>query len=536
MDSEQKQETMNVEVTTGRRVAYGVGSAVPFSVLASTVGHLGPTGVLVGGIGALVVAGFGPDMMDKLRAALPVSSRSSGPVPASTGNRIADRLLGRNYATGEGDGETETVVASTVPSAPSARPSPTVMREERPHATTDEEGTPDDAPIILPTAPAFRDMCHLITPMRLVLCWTLDGPCYGTVQDLLSMAIIGLPGRGKTTALTYYVAMLLKSGAEVHVWDPHGSLNDLMGIARLHYTDDLDDISATLPGLFDELQERRDLYKRTKAVKHPLLLLVDELPVIGQYASRHNKAIFDLIEKFVLEARKWNCYFIGAGQSTDAEILPTRVTENLSSRIVFFSSDRRARMVGLDNETIKTWLPALRPDEAKGKMVFDCARMGRPILGAIPYLTALDLQQFLGDDAAPVGRDAAPHRMREQRTGLASSLRPMRQPLEPTHNENRARHTTSQEVNWDAHYERDERNDDAHNDDVRPPVKQTHTTHSDAQSAYRQLNQTQMALFAKAYEITGNIDKSLKFCQADNRYREHARVIIRELGLKKKEG
>ncbi len=67
---------------------------------------------------------------------------------------------------------------------------------------------------------------------------------------------------------------------------------------------------------------------------------------------------------------------------------------------------------------------------------------------------------------------------------------------------------------------------------VRPDEKPAHTTHSDAQP---QLNQTQIALFAKGYEMTGNIDKSLKFCQADSRYRQHARVVIAELGLKKKD-
>lgn len=526
MDSEQNQEIVQSDVTTGRRVAYGISSAVPFSVLASTVGHLGPTGVLVGGIGALVVAGFGPDVVDKLKAALPVSACPpvSDPVLASTGNRIADRLLGRNYAGNEDSGHNE----ETRLLAPGER-SLLVPDDASVQATQEEVGLP----IRLPIAPAFRDMCHLITPTRLVLCWTLDGPCYGTVQDLLSMAIIGLPGRGKTTALTYYVAMLLKSGAEVHVWDPHGSLSDLGDLARLHYADDLDDISATIPGLLDELQERRDLYKRTKAVKHPLLLLVDELPVIGQYASRHNKAIFDLIEKFVLEARKWNCYFIGAGQSTDAEILPTRVTENLSSRIVFFSSDRRARMVGLDNETIKTWLPALRPDEAKGKMVFDCARMGRPILGAIPYLTALDLQQFLGGDTVPVGTDVASHWLREQRAGLSSSLRPVRQPLEPTHNETLARNAAHQESVVDAQRATFTRNGYAQKEALRPPVEQAQATQSDAMK-YR-LTDEQARMFCRLYpDVIRNKDDCLKKVGANSAYRAHANELIEHYNLLRK--
>jgi hypothetical protein len=274
-----------------------------------------------------------------------------------------------------------------------------------------EEDTDLDEPnvqsaIVIPKAPKFPEMCHLITEKRLVLCYTANGPVYGTITDLLSMVIIGKPGRGKTTALMYYVAMLLKADAEVHVWDPHGSMSELDGMfADLHYTDDLEDIPDSIAALRTELEERRLLYKRTKQVRRPLLLLVDELPVIGEYnKSLTKKGVEEqqtpvkLISDFVLQARKWNCYFIGAGQSTDADVLPTRVTENLSSRIVFYSSNRRATMAGIDLETAKKFLPVLKPDddECKGKMIFDCSRLSESILGAIPYITVKDIQQFLG--------------------------------------------------------------------------------------------------------------------------------------------
>jgi hypothetical protein len=219
------------------------------------------------------------------------------------------------------------------------------------------------------------------------------------------MVIIGKPGRGKTTALMYYVAMLLKADAEVHVWDPHGSMSELDGaFVNLHYTDDLEDIPDSIAALRTELEERRQLYKRTKQVRRPLLLLVDELPVIGEYnkslkgVEEHQTPV-KLISDFVLQARKWNCYFIGAGQSTDADVLPTRVTENLSSRIVFYSSNRRATMAGIDLETAKKFLPVLKPDtdECKGKMIFDCSRLSESILGAIPLISVKDIQEFLSD-------------------------------------------------------------------------------------------------------------------------------------------
>ncbi len=340
--------------------------------------HQGWPGLAIGSAAAFILAKSSPDIYAQIKEELPWNEVMEALNRREPGSRsLKDRLLGIHY--------------DEPPQVKEAEISD--EGEGAPEAPTHAESTSEEK---LPQAPPFRQMCQLIRPDRLVLCWTLHGPLYGTVTDLLSMVIIGLPGRGKTTALMYYVAMLLAAGAEVYVWDPHSSMNELAGIARLHYSDDLEEMSESVPGLFDELEERRLLWKTSKQTRRPLLLLVDELPVIGQYAMKHNKAMLDLIEKFVLEARKWNCYFIGAGQSTDAEILPTRVTENLSSRIVFFCSDRRARMAGLDEKSIKQLLPLLKPDTVKGRMIFDCSRIGEPVLGAIPAMTIRDLQAFLG--------------------------------------------------------------------------------------------------------------------------------------------
>ncbi|TME08339.1 MAG: hypothetical protein E6I80_10355 [Chloroflexi bacterium] len=251
-----------------------------------------------------------------------------------------------------------------------------------------------EAPIALPTAPAFREMCHLISRDRLILCYTASGPAYGTVDDLLSMAVTGKPGRGKTTALMYYVTILLSIGAEVIIWDPHGAMGELAllngkrlsglpATARVIYLDRKEEIIDSIAALHEDLAERDALYRPPqRTVKHPRLLLADELPVLADYddelarvyKKREEEApsLIKVIRRYVLEARKWRCFFIGSGQSMDAEILPTRVTESLNSRIVFFSSDRRARMAGLENEAVKKYLPLIRR-AGSGIMIFDCA-------------------------------------------------------------------------------------------------------------------------------------------------------------------
>jgi hypothetical protein len=300
----------------------------------------------------------------------------------------------------------------------------------------DQAALEGDRTLMIPHAPKFKEMSHLLDSDRLILCYTVDGPLYGTVLDLLSMAIVGKPGRGKTTALMYYVSMLLKNGAEVFIWDPHGTMGELAllngrtlsgmpATAKVTYLDRKDDMVDSVPALQQKLQERDDEYRKCVRagkpfVKHPLLLLSDELPVLADYdeqvdaqyrkINRDHKnngeddeevpSLITVIRRIVLEARKWNCYFIGSGQSTDAQILPTRVTENLSSRIVFYSSDRRARMAGLEQEDVKKFLPILKRADP-GTMVFDGSRFDAPMLGAIPEINAADMKEFL---LGPLGR------------------------------------------------------------------------------------------------------------------------------------
>lgn len=288
---------------------------------------------------------------------------------------------------------------------------------------------------VIPQAPPFRAMAHLISESRMPLCYTfqdgMSAPAFGTMDDLLSMAVTGKPGRGKTTALMYYVCMLLKCGAEVYVFDPHGAMADMAVLnnrplpgmprtSRILYVSRREDMVNLVPALMGKLAERDTAYQRCirqhrEYKNHPLLLLADELPVLANYDhqtaaeykqvnKRRGQAgqlplevplMIDLIRRFVLEARKWRCFFIGSGPSFDAEVLPARITESLNSRIVFFSSERRARMSGLESEAVKELLPVIR-NAGPGVMIFDCARWSEPVIGALPAITSEDMRAFLG--------------------------------------------------------------------------------------------------------------------------------------------
>ena len=406
----------------------------------------------------------------------------------------------------------------------------------------------EEIEVPIPQAPKFLDMVHMLTDKKSPLCFDINGPVYGTVDDLLSMAVTGKPGRGKTTALMYYVAILLKAGAEVWVWDPHGAMADLAQLngkrllnmpstAKVVYLDRKPDIVASINPLLQELEERDELYRPTHEVKHPLLLLADEMPVLAdwddeleaEFKAKPKKeraedgeylapSLITVIRRMVLEARKWKCFFIGSGQSFDAQILPTRVTENFNSRIVFFSSDRRARMSGLENDAIKNLLPAIRR-AGSGVMVFDCSRFDEALVGALPYIAVEDLIAFLGAGngaGGPRMPDLEPSQIIDQESPQSSPDAKIRLLKYPDENGLGVPDETSES-----------------------PVEPSGDTPK-LGSDDLTLSDLQIKLFTSFYEDCGNIEISLSRIKNDKgqglgkRYYKHASWVVKRNGLRKK--
>lgn len=307
----------------------------------------------------------------------------------------------------------------------------------------------EEKAIPVPEKPTFWDIADLITPERMPLCFVVDTdpeslsygktvPQFGTVEDLLSLAVIGKPGRGKTVLLMYYTVILSVCGAETHIFDPHGAMGELALLhgrvlsgmpetARIYYYDRKETMMEAVKALKVEMDDRDQLYRPhvengqlvNHKVKHPLLVLADELTILADfdeqirqeykelnqgksYSEREEvPSLMYLFRRTVLEARKWKMFFCGSSQSIDASVLPTKVTDALNSRIVFFNSDRKARLVGLEADVIKKMLPLIRR-AGPGMTIYDCARWDMPKLGAIPNITIDDMLQFLGVDLEAV--------------------------------------------------------------------------------------------------------------------------------------
>jgi hypothetical protein len=321
-------------------------------------------------------------------------------------------------------------------------PRTTVQQVDRPAIAPP---APSEEPIPVPVAPKFWDIIHLVTEERMPLCFVVDTnprsktygqtiPAFGTILDLLSLCIIGKPGRGKSVLLLFYICILAKYGAEMHILDPQGAFKELQLLhgkrlpampptARIYYYSSLAEMEAVVSNVLDEIDEREKLYQphledgklRLHTVKHPLVILADELPIIAEMdvenkakVKEENRArkeeglellkikqVTNMVKTAVLAARKFGVYFVGASQSIDATILPTRVSAGFNSRIVFSSTQQKATMAGLESDVAKRLLPVIRR-AGPGMTIYDCGRWDTPLVAAFPAVTIEDVLQFFG--------------------------------------------------------------------------------------------------------------------------------------------
>lgn len=259
------------------------------------------------------------------------------------------------------------------------------------------------APAGLPDAPPFRQVMPYIKDDQVVLAYGETGAVLGKVLDWLSTLIVGRPGNGKSTGLYFFIAQLMMLQAKFQVLDPHGTLLPLKDM--LPYVNRNDRCIEMAPIIEQELEARMDRYESngSTCLDAHYMLVVDELPSIAdreqqltKHMDRTEKAQFrsliDVIRRVVCEGRKYRMYCMVVGQSIPASILPTIARDNMSTRYVFYCSADHARMAGLDQKSIETYLPILQG--AVGKCIIAPARM-QPFIGAIPFTEEDDLRYVI---------------------------------------------------------------------------------------------------------------------------------------------
>jgi hypothetical protein len=253
----------------------------------------------------------------------------------------------------------------------------------------------------LPTAPSFSQILASgwrPSSQQMLLGYGQSGPIHGGIESLLSTAIAGRPGQGKTTALRFIYAQTIMAGGQVVILDPHGSIADAVGESGALWTastaGELDDGGAWL---HDELERRGAAYRAGERTFSPLLLLADEFPII----SLQSKTAVDAASRVILEARKWGGFALISGQGLPADRFKgSLVRDALSSRYIFKTTAAQGRMAGLDKSAAQL-LDQLDP----GRCVLDGPVEAQIV--AIPNTTALDLTTLARTGASTPGERGA---------------------------------------------------------------------------------------------------------------------------------
>lgn len=231
----------------------------------------------------------------------------------------------------------------------------------------------------LPVAPSWASLVTSgFAPAsdRLLLGYAAAGPLYGSVSDLLSTAIAGRPGQGKSTLLRFVYVQVAALGGSSVVWDLHGSIaGDVPGAQVCETVEQIERSSSTLLLELDERIKGR--------VSSPArLILVDEWPALALASRSAGKSV----ARLVLEGRKVGMYVLIAGQGLPADRFGgSLVRDALSSRYVFRTSANQARMAGLERDAADLVL-----DLTPGRAVL--AGPVEPQIVAIPETTVRDVE------------------------------------------------------------------------------------------------------------------------------------------------
>lgn len=241
-------------------------------------------------------------------------------------------------------------------------------------------------PAPLPVAPPFRNIISQIRPGHLFLGQGVTKPIWGDITDLLSTLDVGRPGTGKSTLLRDVCGQVLLIGGQPIIFDPHGSILDSLG-SEFECAESPQDIVEYAHVIDSQLTQRLSARRAGRTTFKPVLLLVDEMPIISEMAPD----ALPVIRRVVLEGRKVSMFALISGQGVPASILGgTLVRDAMASRYVFCTSPQQARMAGLENETAKSMM-AILEEAGPGKAVLATSNR-KPEIVAIPDTTTDDIR------------------------------------------------------------------------------------------------------------------------------------------------
>lgn len=238
-----------------------------------------------------------------------------------------------------------------------------------PHTRNDVPDQEEEAPLELP-GPTMSAEEALELP----------GICYGQRMDtgepltdprLLSLAIGGRPGSGKSSTVALLAAQYVKRGALVFVADPHSGVPDSL-LRRLDPVigDQLaGDIRAETPAetlmmlerVHDQLEQRKAGWRRRSGAQRPIVAIVDEFSETLRLLSPANRErMLNLVQIIGYGGRKYGVAAILMAQSWLAGgVYSSQVRNPLPASIVHTMRADEAR--GLTGINAGGWPPGADP-------------------------------------------------------------------------------------------------------------------------------------------------------------------------------
>lgn len=260
-------------------------------------------------------------------------------------------------------------------------------------------------------SPTFAQMRHLITPQSDILGY--DGRQFvfaDSLKQSVNVALIGVPGSGKTSCLTFHTAQAVLRNAIIRGWDLHGDVAADLGDC-FNILEDVNDIVADCEWIQAERERRLTLRKRAKAgdrsaiqqwkQTRELFYIVDEFNALMLRLKQRKpdrELVADTLLSLIAEGRKFKMRCIIAGQTMPAALFGeggSSARDIINTKYAFQSRENHAQYFGIESRAIENLLPTISGRDSAGYAILDGGPLLHAIIVSIPYTTVEDIRALL---------------------------------------------------------------------------------------------------------------------------------------------
>lgn len=260
------------------------------------------------------------------------------------------------------------------------------------------------APVIeaSPALPTAKSIYELAPAMhnadKVLLGYDEQGPIWLEIEDLLSIAMAGNSGRGKSRALLWLIAQFLRLQLDTRIIDGKADLRKWLGAYHpVAYTPP--EIKQMVDATIAEIERRLDEDSQGMGTEFPpVLVVLDELDLItGRYGR-----VTHLVELLTKKSRSVNVHGVYSNQSIPAGLVGGIKNRGvIVSRICFYCDDEAAQLLGVRGRNGGVdLLQRIGPPAPQGLALVRTAIFGWKVI-AFPFVADEGIPFLLGAHALP---------------------------------------------------------------------------------------------------------------------------------------